>query len=701
MKFLWILLLIPISAFSQQTEFVWPVVSEKTGENILFKPHDYIQNELNFDRLIIGTKEGDILVAPVDGIISDFNYVYFVSLDDIISERPVKLNDTKNRLTFSKNNNNITEIDPQYVSAMVSITMQDRKKVYISGFKPVRPFKTGEQISKGDTLGYASFVYHKIPTPAIAISVSQNGKPSDPMSVFGLKSTFRKPTDVKPKEKLTSKEMEQDLSIIVEALKEGHPGLYDYIPKTQFDLSVRNAEKKSISPLSTKDFEKIIRSITGMVHDSHLSVTSENPDVCSKSVSRAPVYFGWLNDSLIITRTTPGYVNLTGRKISEIDGIPSDPLKTILSRYAGKTDGYVESYRNFNLLTLSQIYYLNEYDTAKTHKDLEIKFANGEVQHFNRSENNHLACQNILPSWSTYYFYPGKRYELKRLNDSTAMIVLGTFELNMTEMDKIRAFMKDISGAGVQNLVIDLRNNFGGYDQNISSLYSLIARKPFQTELFTKVNHNDTYHFFRYTLNYSPENHVLFPGYNRINGKEGYYKLNNTFELPDTAIHFNGRVYVMTNERSFSASAVFAGLVRKQGRGVTVGRETGAAYHHLNALKFAILLLPNSGLRMRIPLVKTVFDTVVDASRPLGRGVMPDYPVNFSLVELAWQDGDVILNYTMQLIANSEYIKPIPADFVPVELSRPDREFLLLVLGVALLVMVFLAIGTIRKRKVF
>ncbi|NLF42763.1 MAG: emp24/gp25L/p24 family protein, partial [Bacteroidales bacterium] len=68
------------------------------------------------------------------------------------------------------------------------------------------------------------------------------------------------------------------------------------------------------------------------------------------------------------------------------------------------------------------------------------------------------------------------------------------------------------------------------------------------------------------------------------------------------------------------------------------------------------LKLPNSNIDIRIPMVKTVFDTIVSNTFPWGRGVLPDYKVNISLEELSYENGDTIRNYTKSLISENKYI---------------------------------------------
>jgi C-terminal processing protease CtpA/Prc len=116
----------------------------------------------------------------------------------------------------------------------------------------------------------------------------------------------------------------------------------------------------------------------------------------------------------------------------------------------------------------------------------------------------------------------------------------------------------------------------------------------------------------------------------------------------------------LTNERSYSASSDLAALIKTYYRGAVVGRETGSGFYQMNAKESPQLRLPNSWIVVQYPLEKIVFVKQPDERIPWGRGVLPDFPVLFSLEELAFVNGDSILNYTLQLIQNGVYIeKPV------------------------------------------
>ena len=71
----------------------------------------------------------------------------------------------------------------------------------------------------------------------------------------------------------------------------------------------------------------------------------------------------------------------------------------------------------------------------------------------------------------------------------------------------------------------------------------------------------------------------------------------------------------------------------------------------MTALKFADIRLPNSGIVVRIPLVKEVFDETVTERTPAGRGLLPDYPVPMSYEEMFTAENDIVLEHALELIA--------------------------------------------------
>lgn len=174
--------------------------------------------------------------------------------------------------------------------------------------------------------------------------------------------------------------------------------------------------------------------------------------------------------------------------------------------------------------------------------------------------------------------------------------------------------------------------------------------------MYSMVTKKGDFDFFKHSTNHIMGD-ILFDDY-EYDEISGYYvKNHNDVYSPDTSVNYCGKVYVITNESTMSAASSFAGMVKKQDRGVIVGRETETAYHQMKALKFEKLHLPNSSYIINIPLVKIVADTVYNELFLYGRGVLPDYPVRISLEEIESRNGDKVLNYTLQLIEENKYIE--------------------------------------------
>lgn len=636
-----VILFFVIKVCANDTTFVWPVKGNPAGLNILYKPNDYLADEQLFSDLIIATHLEDTIISPVDGIITSFHFTYKHSLSSGIAYDPAYYFDKKADSIL--NNNRKSEIqDSKYFTATIALLNKDGRKIYLTGFIPYRWFKTGEKLRKGDILGNASYAYHKIPEPCLFISISRNAIPDDPMTPFGLKTSF-KAAKKNNKVTISEAEMLEDMAVLETSLREGHPGLFDYLSESEFQLEIVRLKQKTSVITAVQEFKKQIDGFLRLIRDSHLSVINTEQMVIPPFTTWPAVSFGFLNDSLIIDRAAAEFTDYLGRRISQVNGFEPDTIKQVIKRTIGEHDGYVESYPDFVLLTLTSIRFFREFFPSEESRDLVIRFYDGETVEFKGEKHPSNSCIKYYPSIREYYIYPKEKFFTKMISDSVAHIALGTFDLNDIEMIEIQDFIHSLNTKDCTILIIDLRNNYGGNSENLNTLFDLISPHSFSEGDQMVVTSNTGYSFFQYTDNYGM-NDTLFKDYCSIDGKSGYFLDTKLIEKKYSDDQtFKGNVFVLVNERSFSAAAVFAGLVKKYKRGLIIGRETGSTYYQINASRFANLMLPNSMINVQIPLVKIVFDSVIRPGIPWGRGVMPDYYIDFTLDELAWKH-DTILN---------------------------------------------------------
>ena len=90
---------------------------------------------------------------------------------------------------------------------------------------------------------------------------------------------------------------------------------------------------------------------------------------------------------------------------------------------------------------------------------------------------------------------------------------------------------------------------------------------------------------------------------------------------PKKQNHFNGKVYILTNGPTFSASTLFCNAVKGQSNVTIAGEETGGGWYGNSGLLIPDIILPVTKLKVRLPLFKIVqFDHV----QFKGSGVKPD-----------------------------------------------------------------------------
>ena len=203
-----------------------------------------------------------------------------------------------------------------------------------------------------------------------------------------------------------------------------------------------------------------------------------------------------------------------------------------------------------------------------------------------------------------------------------------------------------------KNIILDLRNNFGGNVEDTYFLYSLFFNKRFRPEKLKKVN-RVTYNSFEYSENYCSDVE-LYEDFIQVDKADGLYK---TYEShPEDFIELlpmdkpiSADVYVLTNGFTGSAAVQLASFFKYFNRGVIIGEEGCGSFYSMNAVDFAFIRLGETGLLANIPLIQNVNNYNFTENIPMDRGVIPDIQIKESLESLINEE-DIVLNFTIDLI---------------------------------------------------
>jgi len=645
-----------VSAQKSVKPYLWPVEGKKLGQDIISSPQSYINKELNFDELFIKVKLGTNILCPANGVVEDVHVCYRKSLSSMIGFTFNKsfsssIEGLKKDKEFKYN----TKFNPKYINGSISIKVGKGVRIYISGITGNRKYKTGQKLKRGEILGQSIYAYKEIKEPHILVSISKYTKPSDPMTPFGLKTSFIPAKARKQLKYLTYNQAKEDIDVYVNSFKEIYPDYYELIKEEKLD-SLRNkvlSDLKKLKKIKLIDFTRKLNRLLAACHDTHIYKIDDNK-YNDKLIYQPSIFFGLYKDTLKVTMALDK--KLEGRIVKEINGCDINKFKKIVDNSVRGYDAKVKSYKDYVLKTIGFVY-LDIPPYGNNKYDYNVKFANGETKLIKGYIYKRGKSKSLYANYKKYHYLnynDGKRYNTKILNDSTAYLALSDFTQTEVELEEIGKFIQEIEKTK-KHLIIDVRNNNGGNIEAITKIYSYIAKDSIKINSYSKIMNQYTYQSFKYCLNFKTVE-GMYSDYHYV-GDKGLILENPVNYAPDSLIHFSGKVYVLTNEQSISAATLLPALIVRSSRGVSVGRETKTAYHYMKAGRFAQIQLPNTKIVTVIPMEKGVFDDVVNERVPYGRGVLPDYPVELTQDELMFTNGDAILNKVLDLIKEGKYLK--------------------------------------------
>jgi C-terminal processing protease CtpA/Prc len=92
------------------------------------------------------------------------------------------------------------------------------------------------------------------------------------------------------------------------------------------------------------------------------------------------------------------------------------------------------------------------------------------------------------------------------------------------------------------------------------------------------------------------------------------------FFKPKEKNHFKGNIYLIQGGYTFSAATMFISTLKGQENVKVIGEETGGGYYGNSAMHIPTIKLPETKLRVSLPLYRLV----IDKNRPKGQGIIPD-----------------------------------------------------------------------------
>jgi Peptidase family S41 len=434
------------------------------------------------------------------------------------------------------------------------------------------------------------------------------------------------------------KKLKEDLMIFKGIVTDMHAGVYAYNTAKEINNLFDSINNSIDGPLVLRAFYNKVDYIVDRLKCVHSEVYF--PDIFFDSINNRSLFFPTkltLIDNRLIVNSDNQNIPL-GAEVLNINGISSTSIIDNIKRYK-HVDGNSEHAKG---VAINDEFAYNFYLSYGGCKEFAIEYMKDssktiELKRFYGEKLSSLYSEDAyLPS---YYIPTDVNYDLiMDYKTKTAVMYLSTFSFKTTNAyNSFLHFLSNsfslIKNSGFSNLIIDCRENGGGYYDATFSALSYLVNEPIQEfdsafQRFKKLSY--TQYLAIEDTSKIIENDTAYFTYKKINSH--LYKLNNdeiSKWYPQETL-YKGKIFVLINNNVASAASTFVSVLKDKTNAILIGEETGGSYssHNSSIINF---VLPNSLLKVAIPL-RRYFQPVKTITK--NTGIVPDKEIHVSVSDL-------------------------------------------------------------------
>jgi len=433
--------------------------------------------------------------------------------------------------------------------------------------------------------------------------------------------------------------LKADLKVLWDILEEGHGGFDRYTPVEALRKSFEAVEKGLAGPLTEFDLYTRLLPLVAEIRDGHTMLVLSA--AAAAWLDGRPVLFPFglrfLKDRVYIYRNLSAEAGVKdGAELLAIDGRPvSEIVEAVLPLVP--SDSGIRTGRIRRLETPSTFGRLLalRFGIRESYRIRIRPIGGGEVMEATVPGLTVFEMTRLLRERYPATAERRPTYELA-FRGPTAVLTVRQFG---DDPDKARPrypeFLKEsfrsIQEKKLASLVIDLRANGGGRDEYAKLLFAYVMDRPFMyyAGLETK---KDRYDLFRYTGETAKDAEELAKSVRK--NDRGWFDVlghpNRGLQMPEEP-GFRGRVAILVDGGSFSATGETTSAFHYYKKAVFFGEECGSGYYGNTSGFMVMATLPGSGIRVRVPLV--LYTMAVDGY-PKDRGIVPEFPVTPTIEDL-------------------------------------------------------------------
>jgi len=464
-------------------------------------------------------------------------------------------------------------------------------------------------------------------------------------------------------------ELKADIDYVHKKLNKLHPQLYWYISKKDLDYKFDSLKSTITAPMTSNELYFKLSPIVASVRQGHMRlspVTKMSTRKENKAINRKGFFplsqlsYEVIDNKLYITKNlTSDSTIKVGSEVVSVNGVkPQDIFSKFNNSFASDGFNTTLTHRYYSWQFPNFFYvYTNQRDSVNLQLRLKDSLTTAIIVHGGKKKSEGVKkdslnktvtvdkkieklkaktkfkkqrLQGYNPQTKTYskdltFVGPDNSIALLKINDFSRGTYRKYYQYAFNKIDSVKP----------KALIIDLRDNPGGRIKEISNLYSYLTDTSFifidKMEVTSRTNFvlgsiSNTTPIIIKALTYTIGLPFLIVRMAKVHKKEGKY----LYTISESKIKkpnlkaYNGKLYVLINGGSFSASSIISSNLKGSKRAIFVGEETGGAYNGCVAGSIPLYTLPNTKLRLRLGLavIKPHYKSNID-----GRGIFPDITI--------------------------------------------------------------------------
>lgn len=454
----------------------------------------------------------------------------------------------------------------------------------------------------------------------------------------------------------SSQELKQDFDIFRAALEEAHPGLYRYKTKIFMDSLFTVSKASLTTQMSDREFTIFLFKVASQIGDGHLKVVPPKIrlDSLDEGPTAIPFQVHYIQNKLFVKRnfSTLPDKEFLGAEIISINGhLISDFLKEFLLIFPSDGTNQTHKYRSVSAMRWFTRYIYILYGYSESY---DVKY-----HPLNESTTRVATLPGLL--FDKMMEIRKERYPFLA-NEAPAEFTISANEkygyLRISSFDKsqfkkagikyskfLSVSFKALEKNKISHLILDLRHNGGGTDEYGKELFSYFIDKDFEYYESVRMK-KEKYDFFKYTTR---PNASAPKGMLKVNSEGSFDNVKHPNYGKQTHISptFKGNIYVLINGGCFSTTCEFLSVLHYNTKAIFIGEESGGGYYGNCSGPTPDLILPNSKVRLELPLMN--YSMAVRDYLPRDRGLIPNYVIMPTILDIINND-DVELSFAKNLI---------------------------------------------------